>query len=561
MKLVSSKGCTNKYNNEISQNIYELDVSMCKEAFIFALNYFANYKEEIDALNVFPVPDGDTGTNMYLTFSTAIDEIKDLETDSIAILLEEIANGALMGARGNSGVILSQLLRGVAEVANDQKKIGTKEIAVGLKNAAKKAYQGVMKPIEGTILTVAREVGETAVTLAKEEEDIIEFLRLVSEQASTTVKKTPELLEVLEEAGVVDAGGKGYAVILRGLYKYFVCDGEVVVDESELDLVSIEDKHNEGERDELLYKYCTEFLINNTNISDKEIKGVLKDYGDSLLVVANDRVTKVHVHTNNPGLVLEAGLKFGELNKIKIDNMEVGTSSKSHGKSDELTIKEELKDRIGVIAVASGQGIIEILESLGVDLIIEGGQSMNPSTQDLLSAIKKVNANKIIILPNNKNVISAAKQVIELSDREVIVLPTTSIPQGIVAMMGFNPRGEIVDVKEMMEEEIRQVKTGQVTYAVRDAIVNGIEIKQNNILGLAEGDIKVVTDDKKEAILELLEEMVTDNDLLITIYYGEEVDKEEVEGLKECVEAKFVDVDIEIHAGDQPIYYYLISIE
>ncbi|SJZ30292.1 DAK2 domain-containing protein [Selenihalanaerobacter shriftii] len=559
MKQANNKSATGKEEIEI----YKLNGTKLKDALTFSLNYFANYKEDIDSLNVFPVPDGDTGTNMYLTLSTATNEIKDLDIDSAGGLLAEFTNGALMGARGNSGVILSQLLRGFSETIEDKEEIGVFEIAKGLENAAKRAYKGVMKPVEGTILTVARETGEFATLLAEDEDNIVEFLEIVVNKATESVNKTPELLSTLKEANVVDAGGKGYEIFLRGIYESFISD-EVIERSPNIIRINREPCSKDSGRD-LEYKYCTEFLINNTDISRLDVQEEMKEYGDSLLVVKGNEFVKVHIHSNQPGLVLEEALKLGSLTKIKIDNMEVESQERSkvtniHETEDNL-IEKNLEDRIGLIAVAAGDGIIELFEDLGVDYIVEGGQSMNPSTKDLLAAAEEVKTNRIIILPNNKNVISAAKQVVEVTDKEVSILPTKSIPQGVAAMMSFNPVGDFTEVNEMMEDEIDTVKTGQVTYAVRDSSVNDLQITKGDILGIIDGNIEVVNEDKEEVVGKLLDRLVIEDDFLVTIYTGKEVKSEEIEDLEERLNKKFKDLDIEIYSGGQPLYYYLISVE
>lgn len=544
------------------EKLYTLNAVQLKEALKFSVDYFADFKEEIDRLNVFPVPDGDTGTNMYLTLSKAVDEIEGLTTESVSELLEAFADGALMGARGNSGVIFSQLLRGFSEEIKAEEGIGIAEIAGGLDNAAAVAYQGVMKPIEGTILTVAREVGETALSLAEEQKEVDEFLQAVVKQAESTVEKTPQLLPPLKEAGVVDAGGRGYKVFLEGIYKYFAADDISCSKPAEDDAVVSGSKAHTEQLQSLDYKYCTEFMIKEPELNSKELRGRIEEYGASLLVVEGNGFVKVHIHSNNPGLVLEAGLEAGSLTGIKIDNMEEEQhENRVAAEESEEAVKEEKKDRIGVIAVAAGGGIIDLFDSLGVDLVIEGGQSMNPSTEDLLEATREVASDKVIILPNNKNVISAAKQVVEVADKEVEVITTESVPQGIAAMMMFSPAGQLAEIKEMMEEEAGEVKTGEVTYAVCDSELNGLNIAEGDILGLVEGDIEVVTNDRIEAVTEIVNKLIEPEDYLVTIYVGAEVEKEEVKSLEERLEDEVREVDLEICNGKQPLYYYLIAVE
>ncbi|MCK8827829.1 DAK2 domain-containing protein [Natroniella acetigena] len=547
----------------LEKDIEQLDAEGFKQMLIIAGNYLKEAEEELNNLNVFPVPDGDTGTNMYLTLSDAIAEIEKSEAETVGELADQLARGALMGARGNSGVILSQLLKGFADGIGDARVLTGQILADALEQAADKACQAVMKPVEGTILTVARDVGIKSEQLI-EEPNMVKFLKEVIAEAEASVKRTPELLDALKEAGVVDAGGKGYQIFLTGLLYGIVAEEKV--DYQQQDCGDEQQESVITER-EIEFGYCTEFVIKDAAIAVDAFRELIADYGDSLLVVEADRILRVHIHTEHPGEVLEAGLKYGQLIKIKIDNMAEQHQERQeieNNKTEGVSVKqgvEEVEDDLAVLAVAAGDGLKEIFISLGSEYVLKGGQTTNPSTQDLLKGVEKLSAEQVIILPNNKNVISTAKQVKELTDKEVEVVPTATIPQGISAMVAFNPEGKLEEVSAEMKEELQFVKTGEVTYATRDTKIKDVEIGEGDILGLAEGEIEVVTSSSNQAVLNLLAEMIAEGDSLITVYAGQDVTMEEQEGLMASLKEEYSEFDVEVYDGKQPIYYYILSIE
>lgn len=540
-----------------------IDGIILKKLFIGAANSLEKNKEAVNALNVFPVPDGDTGTNMSLTMQSAIKQIKNLETNSIEKVASAAANGSLMGARGNSGVILSQLFRGFSRGLKDVKKIDTKVIAAAFKSGSDTAYKAVMKPIEGTILTVARECAEASFEIAKNETDIVEFLKKVIKHGEETLQKTPEMLAVLKQAGVVDAGGKGLIVILSGALEALTGKEEFVLD----DAAPINDDVfiDTGNNDDIQFAYCTEFIINNTNKDSESFRDELSKFGDSLLVVGGENIIKVHVHTNNPGDVLQKALNLGELIDIKIDNMKYQHRNNTE-KSEE--IKTQNKNEHGqetkkysFITVAMGEGLESVFKDLKVDYVITGGQTMNPSTEDILKAIDNVTGDTIIILPNNSNIVLAATQAKELSQKNVEVLPTKTIPQGISALLAFDEELEVEDNIDNMSNAIKSVKTGQVTFSVRDTVIDNKEIKKDDIIGICDGEIKTVGQNVQEVVLDLIRNTADDDNELITIFYGKDIQENQAEELKNKIENEFEDFDVDMIYGGQPLYYYLVSIE
>jgi hypothetical protein len=538
-----------------------IDSSLLRKMFYSAAKSLERNKKTVDALNVFPVPDGDTGTNMSLTMQSAIKQIKNLKSDDIGEIATAASNGSLMGARGNSGVILSQLLRGFAKGLKGKEKLDTVIIANAFKMGSDTAYKAVMKPIEGTILTVARECAEKAVELSKKEKDIKIFLEKVIQHGEVTLNKTPEMLDVLKQAGVVDAGGKGLIFILKGALEGLLCSNETV-NEEESDIIDNKAAKSIDEED-IKFGYCTEFIINNTKAEANKLREDLSSYGDSILCVGGDNIIKVHIHTNNPGEVLNKALALGELIDIKIDNMRYQHRSKVlDDKQEEVTteIHEETK-KYSFIAVGMGDGIKNVFKELNVDYVIAGGQTMNPSTEDILNAINKVKGENIIILPNNSNIILAATQAKELSDRKIEVVPAKTIPQGIAALMAFDEELDITENVNNMKEAINRVKTGQVTFAVRDTVINDIEIKKNNIIGIHNGEIVSVGEDVKEVSVKLIKEIVDEDNFLITIFYGEDITEEEANELAASIEEVAEDCDIEVVYGGQPLYYYIFSVE
>ncbi len=537
---------------------YVINGDEYKKMLLGALIWLKEQQSLIDSLNVFPVPDGDTGTNMYLTFLDSVKAVKKLDSNDVSVINETLARGALMGARGNSGVILSQLIRGFHLANKSNKDFKPKNLAESLRKASEVAYQGVLKPVEGTILTVSRKAADGAEMGLKNNLDLVGIMENTIAYAREALNKTPEQLQALKDAQVVDAGGQGYLTILEGMLKGLI--GDKAFKNSELELVKPSGKKIVIQ--DIKYVYCTQILIDmekqDKNISD--IRNDLESYGDSLLVVGTEDIVKVHIHTNHPGVLLEYGLKLGSINDINIDNMKF-QSEEMRRKEEEKT-KEEFMDSQGkgIIAVGQGEGIKQILHDLGVDIIIDGGQSMNPSTNDFLDAINKINNLEIIILPNNKNVISAAKQAASLTNKTVEVVPTKSIPQAISSLMVFNEESDLIELKNTMTSEIENVKTIELTKAVKDSKVNGIDIEIGDIIGLYNHDIKNVGKNYNDVLIGLINQIIDDEEL-VTIYYGEDVTEEEAQELKELLENSFEFNEVEIYNGKQPLYPYLISLE
>ncbi len=538
-----------------------VDGKLLRDMLVSGANNLENNKNLVDKLNVFPVPDGDTGTNMSLTISSAIKEVLKISSYTIKEVGKAASKGSLMGARGNSGVILSQLLRGFAKSIEDKDQLTTLDIAMALKEGSDVAYRAVIKPIEGTILTVARETGEYAVKLAKKEKNIKRFFEMVIGQANKSLDKTPELLKNLKEAGVVDSGGKGLVLIYEGAYKALIGESIEKMDVTQ----EIEREYHEAgnlSQEEIEFGYCTEFILESDKINSEKMKDRIEKYGDSLIVVGDDDLIKIHIHTNNPGAVLEEALKYGQLNKIKIDNMRIQHENRLY-EEDMRNVETEMKEskKYGFITVTMGSGLTSIFKDFGVDYVIEGGQTMNPSTEDFLEGLKKINAENIIILPNNSNIIMAANQAKEISDKNVIVIPSKTVPQGFSALLAYNEEADAKENEKAMQYALENVKTGQVTFAVRDTSMNGIDIKEGDIIGIGEGEIKKCGQDKKEVALGLIEELVDEDSEIITLFYGEEISEESAIELKSLLEEKYNDLDIELYYGGQPLYYYILSVE
>ena len=532
-------------------------------------------KDWINELNVFPVPDGDTGTNMSMTIMSAAKAVSELENPTMESLAKAISSGSLRGARGNSGVILSQLFRGFCKVIAEYDELDVNILCEAFQKAVETAYKAVMKPKEGTILTVAKGAADKALELADTTDDIVEFADGVIKHADYVLSQTPEMLPVLKQAGVVDSGGQGLMQVLKGANDSLLG--------KEIDY-TIEGANTSGlvkisaqTEEEIKFGYCTEFIIVlNRPLSDKEeieYKGFLESIGDSIVVVADDEIVKTHVHTNDPGLAIQKALTFGSLSRIKIDNMREEHQEKlikdaakvaQQQKADDAskTAKDEPRKPVGFISVSVGEGINKIFKGLGVDYIIEGGQTMNPSTEDMLTAIDYVNADQIFILPNNKNIVMAANQAASLvEDKEIIVIPTKTIPQGICALVNFIPDYSGEENKETMLAEIENVKTGQVTYAVRDTEIDGKTIKQDDFMGIGDKSILSVGTDLKATTIEMVDEMVDEDSAIVSIYFGSEASEEDANELASIIEEKYPDVEVEVNNGGQPIYYYVISVE
>lgn len=529
-----------------------------------ASNRLLEESDFVNALNVFPVPDGDTGTNMSMTFKAAVKEIENLNSESIGETSKKLAKGALMGARGNSGVILSQILRGISKGLEGKTSVDSAELANAFVEGSKAAYKAVMKPTEGTILSVIRAASEGAIKSDKT--DIVELLNEVVKEAKVMLDRTPDLLPALKKAKVVDSGGMGLYIILQGMH-------DALKDDIKAEIKDIVANGSTGtnaqgtEEIDIKFGYCTEFIILGDASKAKAFQDEIEPLGDSMIVVGYDDVIKVHIHTNDPGLVLSKAVTVGELSKIKIDNMreehrELLTSKEEQeaAKQVEAEVAAE-KKKYAFISVAMGEGITHVLKDLGVDYVIEGGQTMNPSTQDIMECISKLNADHIFILPNNKNIIMAATQASEISEKDVRVIPTKSIPQGITCITMFNAEHEVDENEAALMEALELVKTGSVTYAVRDTEMDGIEIKEGNMLGLVEGKINKVGNDYFEVAEEVLESMVDEDSELITIFYGKDVDESKIEEFTEKLEEKYEDCDVQFYKGDQPLYYFIMAVE
>ena len=533
-------------------------------------------KEWINELNVFPVPDGDTGTNMTMTIMSAAREVSGLgESPEMKVLAKAISSGSLRGARGNSGVILSQLFRGFCKVVGEYNEIDVCVLSDAMQKAVETAYKAVMKPKEGTILTVAKGAADKALELVNETDDLVYFCDEVIKHADYVLSQTPEMLPVLKQAGVVDSGGQGLMQVLKGAYDALLgkeVDYSIDVPAAGSSFVKISAETEA----EIKFGYCTEFIIVlNKPMTDKEeldFKAFLESIGDSIVVVADDEVTKTHVHTNDPGLAIQRALTYGSLSKIKIDNMREEHEEKLIKDAEKIAEqqaleaaeakKDEPRKEMGFVAVSIGEGMNEIFRGLGVDYIIEGGQTMNPSTEDMLNAIDNVNADTIFILPNNSNIIMAANQAASIvDDKEIIVIPTKTVPQGITAVINFLPDVSAEENKETMVEAIATVKTGQVTYAVRDTEIDGFEIKENDYMGIGDKTILAVGTDMNTVTIEMLEKMIDEDSEMVSIYFGSDSSEEEAEVILEAIEEKYPDVDVEINDGGQPIYYYVISVE
>ena len=548
---------------------------MLRKMFLAGAANLEAKKEFINELNVFPVPDGDTGTNMTLTIMSAAKEVQALEDPDMVSMAKAISSGSLRGARGNSGVILSQLLRGFTKEIREYKEIDTIILAKACDRATATAYKAVMKPKEGTILTVAKGISQKAAELAETTDDLEVFLPEVISHAEKVLEETPELLPVLKEAGVVDSGGQGLLEVIRGAYDAFLG--------KEIDYTAIEAgpgtkmvKPDQQAEADIKFGYCTEFIIMTekpfTAKDETEFKAYLESIGDSIVCVADDDIVKIHVHTNDPGLAIQKALTYGQLSRMKIDNMreehqeklirDAGKVAAQQAEAAELKKKKEPRKPVGFIAVSIGDGMNEIFRELGVDYIIEGGQTMNPSTDDMLTAIDEVNADHIFILPNNKNIILAANQAQTLTkDKDIIVIPTKTVPQGITAVISYMPEADVDTNLEAMQDAIKNVKTGQVTYAVRDTKIDDKVIHEGDIMGIGDQGILSVGQSVEETAKDMLAQLVDEDSELISLYYGQDIQEEDAEKFTQTLEDIYPDIDIDVHMGGQPIYYYVLSVE
>ena len=563
--------------------ITSINSKLLARMFLAGAKNLDSKKDWINELNVFPVPDGDTGTNMTMTIMSAAKEVSSLTNPTMAELAKAISSGSLSGARGNSGVILSQLFRGFCKVIKEYDEIDVTILCEACQKAVETAYKAVMKPKEGTILTVAKGAAEKALELSDETEDVVTFVEEVIKQAEYVLDQTPEMLPVLKQAGVVDSGGQGLVQVLKGAYDALI-GKEIDYTIEGAPTGAAPAKISAETEAEIKFGYCTEFIIVlNAPMSDNEehaYKAFLESIGDSIVVVADDEIVKTHVHTNDPGLALQKALTFGSLSKIKIDNMREEHQEKLIKDSQKLAAQQKAEEEayeaaqadektnnmpakeMGFVSVSIGEGMNEVFRGLGVDYLIEGGQTMNPSTEDMLNAIEHVNAKTVFILPNNKNIIMAANQAVDLvEDKQIIVIPTKTIPQGITALVNYIPDHSAEENKEQMMAEIENVKTGQVTYAVRDTEIDGKTIKQNDFMGIGDKSILSVGTDLRATTLEMVDAMVDEDSAIVSIYFGSDSDEDSANELAAAIEEKYPDVEVEVNDGGQPIYYYVISVE
>ncbi|GGC90786.1 phosphatase [Thalassobacillus devorans] len=548
-----------------------LDGKTFAEMVLAGAQHLTNNADMIDALNVFPVPDGDTGTNMNLSMTSGANEVKNVKENHTGDVAQALAKGLLMGARGNSGVILSQLFRGFGKELAQKQSCDTKEFAQALQAGVETAYKAVMKPVEGTILTVARESAEAAVKTAKKEEDMIVFLEAVVKEAQASLKRTPELLPVLKEVGVVDSGGQGLLTIYEGFLANL--KGETLPEPDTTGSMDemVNAEHHKLAQDfmdtaDIEFGYCTEFMVKfeedklkENPYDEDQFRNELSEMGDSLLVVSDDELIKVHIHVEYPGEAMTLGQRYGSLVNMKIENMrEQHTSIVGDKKEKQAKAKAEY----GIVTVSMGDGLKKMFESLGATVVIQGGQTMNPSTQDISEAVSKAHAKNVLILPNNKNIVMAAEQAAELAEDNVAVIPSKSIPQGMSALLAFNPEADLTTNQQEMSGMMEQVKTGQITYAVRDTQIDGMTIEKDHFMGIFDGDIKATDKDKITTVENLLKEMIDeDEDEILTVLAGEEATQEEIERLEAFMEEEFEDIEVEVHQGDQPIYSFIFSVE
>ncbi len=546
-----------------------LDAVLAQKMFLAGAKNLEAKKEWINELNVFPVPDGDTGTNMTMTIMSAAKEVAAIENPDFVSLSKAISTGSLRGARGNSGVILSQLFRGFTKEVKNAEEINSTILAKSFERAVETAYKAVMKPKEGTILTVAKGVADKTVELARKTDDLEVIIRGAIEYGDEVLNRTPEMLPILKQAGVVDSGGQGLMQVLKGAFDVFL--GKEVDFTVEQPVASPAQTAGSKAEADIRFGYCTEFIImlekEYTAQTEKEFKAYLESIGDSIVVVSDEDIVKVHVHTNDPGLAIQKALTYGSLTKMKIDNMREEHQERLI-KDAEKAAQEQKKEEkeppkeYGFIAVSVGEGLSEIFKGLGVDIVIEGGQTMNPSTEDILKAVEQINAKTVYVLPNNKNIILAANQAASLTeDKEVVIVPSKTIPQGITALINFVEGQSGDENLQNMTEEMSKVKTGEVTYAVRDTQIDGKVIKENDIMGIGDAGISAVGQSVKGTTLDMLDDLIDENSELVSIYYGEGMSEEDAQELAEAVTASHAGIECEVNYGGQPVYYYIVSVE
>ncbi|MFC4804144.1 DAK2 domain-containing protein [Filifactor villosus] len=534
-----------------------------RQMLISGANNLANERDIVDRLNVFPVPDGDTGTNMSLTMSSAIAELQKTDSNHPEDIGKAVARGSLMGARGNSGVILSQILRGFAQAIEGKQNLGVEDVANALSSASKVAYKAVIKPVEGTILTVCRETAEVAQE-HRDMEEMSVFLKKVLEGARRSLAHTPELLKALKEANVVDSGGRGLLSILEGMIRCYEgspvnADGTSTAAPQDFDELMKQDIH--AFSGEIEFGYCTEFFLRTYEVDAETFRKEIEHMGDSMVVVGDEGVIKIHIHTEDPGAVLQMAGAHGALDRIKIENMRLQQEEVLKKRAEEAHQEETEELPFGIISVVTGKGLAQIMKDLNVTLTIEGGQTMNPSTEDFVKAIEKINSQNIFIFPNNSNIIMAASQAKEISDKNVIVIPTKDIPSSLVALMNVDPEAEMEEIEQGMLEAIARVRSGEITYAVRDTVNGDKDIKEGEIIAITGKQIMANGNDIGSVTLSMIEQMADEDSEIITLFYGEDVRQEEAEALREKVQQKFPDCDTELYEGGQPLYYYLVSVE
>lgn len=541
-------------------------------------NHLAANAKYVDSLNVFPVPDGDTGTNMNLSMSSGAKEVRNQFVDHVGELGKSLSKGLLMGARGNSGVILSQLFRGFSKYIEKKESLNAKEFAAAFQAGVETAYKAVMKPVEGTILTVARESSQKAVEVAELTDDVVTVMEELVKEAKASLERTPDLLPVLKEVGVVDSGGQGLVFVYEG----FLAELKgIQLEDAPQKEVSMEQlvkqEHHKSVQsylstEDIEFGYCTEFMVKLDHeklakpFSEDEFRNEISQFGDSLLVISDNEIVKVHIHSERPGDVLNFGQRFGELINLKIENMRqqhtqiLEAENIAEAEPVKMPVEKAAKE-YAIVTVSMGSGIKEIFESVGVEKVIEGGQTMNPSTEDIVKAIEEVNARKVFVLPNNKNIILAAEQARDLSEKEVVVIPSKTVPQGLAAVLAFNPNEAVESNQEAMTEAMENVKSGQVTFAVRDTTFDGLTINKDDFMGILEGDIVTTSPDLVETSKKLIEQMLDDESEILTIFVGENVTEADVEALEQFVEESYPDVEVEIHEGNQPLYPFILSVE
>ncbi|MGM7635881.1 DAK2 domain-containing protein [Bacillus sp. Hm123] len=557
-------------------SITSLDGKKFADMVKMGANHLSVNADMVDALNVFPVPDGDTGTNMNLSMTSGAKEVQQQSSEHFGQTAAALSKGLLMGARGNSGVILSQLFRGFSKAIEQLSVVDSKQLAAAFEAGVQTAYKAVMKPVEGTILTVAKDAAKKAVAVAKKQKDIIVVMEALVEEGRASLERTPEFLPVLKEVGVVDSGGQGLLLVYEGFLAALT--GETLPDSPGLapnmeELVNAQ--HHQSVQGfmntvDIEFGYCTEFMVRFEDekvakhpFSEEKFRADLSVYGDSLLVISDDEIAKVHIHSEQPGEVLSYGQQYGSLISMKIENMREQHSNIVGGdtpKQPEVK-KSEVQQEYAVVTVAMGEGISQLLQSIGASTVIEGGQTMNPSTEDIVKAIEEANAKKVIILPNNKNIVMAAEQAAEVVGVDAMVVPSKTVPQGMAALLAFNPEATLEENKAAMTEVLSHVKTGQITFAVRDTNIDGVEIAKDDFMGLADGKIVLTNPNKVEAAKELLQHLIDEESEIVTIIYGEDIDSNEVEEVSLFIEENFEEVEVEVHNGKQPLYSFIFSVE